>query len=87
MPVGSIQTIVVCSPSDVPQSPCPSGQAATIMQAYVIDPAQAASIDAQNADFDYSYAAGVWSMAFTFVVSLYLISKSAGLIINSIRNL
>lgn len=87
MPSGSIQTILVCAPSDVTQSPCPTGQGVTSAQVYVIDPAQAASIDAQNADFDYAYAAGVWSMAFTFVVALYLVSKSAGTIINAIRNL
>jgi len=41
--------------------------------------------DPTVAGFDYVYAAGIWSLAFTFVVSLYLVSKSAGAILNFIR--
>ena len=86
MAVGSIQTIVVCVPSDSPQSPCPSGQAATTIQGYVVDPANAASFEAQNEPFDYAAAAGIWGFAFTFVVGLYLISRSSGAILSAIRN-
>lgn len=35
--------------------------------------------------FDYVYASGLWSLAFTFVLGLYLISKKAGLILSLIR--
>lgn len=87
MAVGSIQTILVCGTAASSQAPCPEGMAVTMMQAYVIDSSQAASIEAQNAPFDYAYAAGIWSMAFTFVVALYLMSKSAGTILNAIRSL
>jgi len=55
--------------------------------AYLIDPAQAANINAQNAPFDYSVAATIWGFAFTFVVGLYLVSRSAGAIIGAIRSL
>jgi hypothetical protein len=57
------------------------------VEAYVLDASQGSSIEARNAEFDYGYAAGVWSMAFTFVVALYLISKSAGTVVQAIRNL
>lgn len=85
MAIGSIQTVVVCMPSDAPQLPCPSGQAMAVVQGYVFDPANAASIEAQNGDFDYAAAAGIWGMAFTFVVGLYLVSKAAGAVLNRIK--
>jgi hypothetical protein len=83
--VGTAQTLVACVPSQVEQAPCPSGMGLTTVQGYVIDPAQAASIDAQNAPFDYALAAGFWAMAFTFVVALHLVTKSAGVIVERIR--
>lgn len=87
MATGSNQTIVVCMPSAFAQAPCPAGMAVATVQGYVIDPSQAASIEAQNAPFDYALAAGFWSLGFTFVVGLYLVSKSAGTILNAIRNM
>jgi hypothetical protein len=84
--IGSVQTLVVCVPAQLEQSPCPSGMALALVQGYIIDPAQAASVDAQNESFNYSTAAGVWGMAFTFVVSLYLVSKSVGIILNRIKS-
>ena len=83
--VGTVQTLVVCVPSQVEQAPCPSGMGLTTVQGYIIDPAQASSIDAQNAPFDYAVAAGFWAMAFTFVVGLHLVTKSAGVIVERIR--
>ena len=86
MTIGSIQTVVVCVPSDSPQLPCPSGQAIATVQGYVIDPAKASNIEAQYADFDYGAAAAIWGMAFTFVVGLYLVSKAAGAVLNRIKS-
>ena len=85
MATGSVQTIVVCASSAFAQAPCPAGMAVTTIQGYIIDPSQASNIEAQNASFDYAYAAQVWAMAFTFVVGLYLVSKSAGVILNRIK--
>jgi hypothetical protein len=85
MSVGAVQTLVVCVPAQVEQAPCPSGMGLATVQGYIIDPAQAASVEAQNAPFDYSVAAGFWGMAFTFVVGLHLFSKSAGVIVERIR--
>lgn len=85
MAVGTVQTVVVCAPSAFGQAPCPSGMAVTTMQGYIIDPTQAPNIEAQNAPFDYVKAAGIWSLGFTFVVGLYLVSKSAGIILNRIK--
>lgn len=86
MATGSVQTIVVCAPSAFAQAPCPSGTAVSTIQGYIIDPAQASNIEAQNEPFDYALAAQIWGMAFTFVVGLYLVSKSAGIILNRIKS-
>lgn len=85
MSIGQIQTVVICAPASSSQAPCPTGMAVTTLQAYIIDPSQADSIEAQNAPFDYAYAAVVWTMAFTFVVGLFLLSKSAGTVLSMIR--
>lgn len=87
MPVGAVQTLVVCVPAQVEQAPCPagSGMGLATVQGYIIDPAQAASVDAQNAPFDYVLAGSYWAMAFTFVVGLHLVTKSAGVILQRIR--
>lgn len=85
MQVGAVQTVLVCVPSQFGQAPCPAGTAISAIQAYVTDPSQAQSIEAQNAPFDYSAAASLWTLGFTFVVGLFLVSKSAGTILNMIR--
>ena len=43
------------------------------------------SVSALAQPFDYAYASSIWTMAFTFVVGLYLIAKKAGLILDFIR--
>ena len=85
MAAGSVQTVLVCVPSQFPQAPCPTGTAVGSAKAYLIDESQASSIEAQSAPFDYAYASGLWGLGFTFVVGLFLVSKSAGTILNMIR--
>ena len=38
------------------------------------------------APFDYTMAAGFWSLAFTFILGLYLISKKVGFILQAVKN-
>lgn len=85
MATGTVQTLLVCAPSWSTQAPCPSGQAVTVIQAYVIDPSQASNIEAQNAPFDYGYASSVWALGFTSVLGLFLVARSAGTILDRIR--
>lgn len=87
MGTGQIQTVLICVPAELSQAPCPAGMGVSTTMAYVINPDRAASIEAQYAEFDYGHAAAIWTMAFTFVVGLYLVSKSAGTVMNAIRNL
>jgi hypothetical protein len=85
--IGSEQIVIVCAPAQVTQAPCRAGMAPATISGYVIDPTQALNLNAQNEAFDYGAAAGVWGVAFTFVVSLYLVGRSAGAILGAIRNL
>lgn len=84
--LGTEQMLIVCTSAPVAQSPCPAGMALMTMKGYVLDPAQAASIEAQSEPFDYAVASQIWGMAFTFVVALYLVSKSVGVILNRIKS-
>jgi hypothetical protein len=47
--------------------------------------APTACIPTPTVPFDYVYAAQIWTMAFTFVVGLYMVSKKAGLVLDFIR--
>ncbi len=85
MSTGSVQTILVCIASETPQAPCPSGMALATVQGYVLDVSQQASYEASMAPFDYVLAGGLWTFAFTFVVGLFLVSKSAGTVLSMIR--
>lgn len=95
MALGSVQTLVVCVPVQEPTGPeqqavCPvvNGQnfAPANVQAYVIEPSQAASLEAQYAPFDYGKAAEIYAFAFTSVVLLWFTAKGAGAIINMVKS-
>lgn len=86
MAMGTQQLVVVCGPSQASKAPCGTGMAPVTVSAYLIDPTQASNIEAQNQPFDYAAAAAVWGLAFTFVIGLYLVSKSAGVILAAIRS-
>lgn len=96
MPAGLVQTVVICSSASggVSSSGRPvtcgtdaNGNALYLstVQAYVIDPANAPYIDAVAQPFDYVQAAGFWGLAFTTIISLWLVSHGAGAIVNFIR--
>jgi hypothetical protein len=88
MVTGTIQSVLVCTPSVdnlQTQVPCPTGYSITVAQAYLLDPSQMANYETLLAPFDYSYASGVWGLAFTTVVALYVIARSAGLILEFIK--
>jgi len=90
---GSVQYIVECAvrvpATAVSLAPCTSvtgvGYAPKMVQAYVIDPASASYIDAVAAPYNYANGAALWGFAFTFVLTLYLVAHSAGLIMGFVR--
>lgn len=51
----------------------------------VLSQGEYAAIMPKVSDFDYAYAGQIWGLAFSFVLGLYLISKSAGLVLEFIR--
>jgi hypothetical protein len=93
MPSGSLQNVLVCVPAtsatQAESAICPSigGQVfqPAQVQAYLLDPSQQGSLEAVFEPFDYGYAAGVWSLAFTTVVGLYFVSHGIGLVLGMIR--
>lgn len=96
MSLGSVQNILVCTPasaSDVINSidsqVCPgsSGQSFKLhsVQAFVIDPAAQSFFEDAARPFNYEYAGAVWSLAFTMVIALYLVSAKVGAILGLLR--
>ncbi|MFZ6760833.1 hypothetical protein ACO0K9_26800 [Undibacterium sp. Ji50W] len=93
MTAGSVQAVVICKPSAaasaMQQAVCPNDGAQlyvpSIVQAYLLDPAQQNNIDAALGPFDYAYASGLWAMAFSMVVGLYFVSQGIGQVLGLIR--
>ncbi|WP_230947151.1 hypothetical protein [Burkholderia cepacia] len=93
--VGTVQNVLLCTPvasdqsSAVDQQVCPplGNQYFRIQtqQAYVIDPASSSYIDAIAQPIDYMAAAGFWGLAFTTIITLWLVSHGAGAIVNFLR--
>ncbi|MFZ6693662.1 hypothetical protein [Undibacterium sp. SXout20W] len=93
MAIGSIQTVVVCSASQIStisqQVICPNvgGQyfVPTTVQTYLLDPSQQLNFEGAIAPFDYAYASGIWTLAFSTVVGLWLLSHSIGIVLAHLR--
>ncbi|GAC1611296.1 MAG: hypothetical protein NVS3B3_22120 [Aquirhabdus sp.] len=90
---GSLQSVLVCTSSSTAtaaqQAICPKVGAQfyvpTKVQAYLLDPSQQNNIEAAVGPFDYVYAGGLWSLAFSTVVGLYFVSHGIGLALGMIR--
>jgi hypothetical protein len=96
MAAGQIQSVIVCSPvstadgtSAVDQALCPPSQGQSFraiqQQAYLIFPESAGYLDSIAEPFDYTQAAGYWGFAFTTVLALWLVARSAGAVISVVR--
>jgi len=96
MAAGALENILVCAPasssdqtSSLDQQVCPAvnGQnfRLEVQQAYVLSPDSAGYLDSIAQPFDYSAAAGFWGVAFTTIITLWLVSHSAGAIVNFLR--
>lgn len=96
MALGTVQNMLVCVPLPSGESPsttdmhvCPpvGAQAFKLqsMQAYVLEPSAHSLLEAVAKPFDYEYAGVVWSVAFTMVVGLYLVSAKVGAVLGLIR--
>lgn len=94
--IGSVQNILICAPlvagetaSAIDAAACPPTGAQEFklqsMQAYVVDPSARPLLEAVAKPFDYEYAGGVWSVAFTMVVGLYVVSSKVGAVLRLIR--
>lgn len=85
MAAGSLENVIVCRPSATPAAPCAAGEAPTVVQAYVIDPAGASFFDAAAQPYDPSTGVAFWSAAFVFIVGLYISTRVIGTLVNMVR--
>lgn len=87
MSVGSLQTIIVCGPSadGSTTTPCATGQAPQVTQAYVLAPDSASFIDQAAAPFDYAVAAVFWTSSFVLTIWLYVLPRGIGEIVRMVR--
>lgn len=96
MSAGAVAKVLICTPvpsadqtSSVDQQVCPSldGQNFHLQSqlAYVLAPESAGYIDSIAQPFDYAAAAGFWGLAFTTIISLWLVSHGAGALVNFLR--
>jgi len=96
MALGSVQNLLVCVPlasgesaGSIDMQVCPpvGAQAFRLqsMQVYVLEPTAQSLLEAVAKPFDYEYAGVLWSVAFTMVVGLYLVSAKVGAVLGLIR--
>ena len=91
MPAGASQYVIQGGPSGTSNATAPcekiggAGYKPVMVQAYVIDPASQPYIDGITEPFDYVAAGVIWTFFFSFVVSLWVVAKNAGVVINAVR--
>ena len=94
MPIGTLQRVLVCVPSSQMAGKPDYGNCGaiagvahryTVQQFYMVDPSNAQRLDDALQPFDYAYATSLWSLSFTFVLGLYLVSSKFGLVLSFIR--
>ena len=96
MAAGTVESVLVCVPiaggdqaSTVDQQVCPPVGSQYFhlqqQQAYVLSPGSAGYIDSIAQPLDYTAAAGFWGLAFTTIITLWLVSHGAGAIVNFVR--
>lgn len=83
----TVQTIVYCTASGNgrTQSPCPDGKVLATIDVVTVEPSYLASVTALNAPFDYGLASSIFAFSFSFVLGLYVVSKSYGVVLSAIK--
>lgn len=87
---GSVQTVVVCTVAE------PTGMSAsasticraqdlTTTRAYLLAPDSQHAVEASLEPFNYAKAAGFWTVAFSMVVGLYVVTKGIGAVLHMLR--
>ena len=93
MGIGSVANVLICQPrQDGGPAIAPCGQDTggisyqpQMLRGYVIDPANAGSLDAIAEPFDYAQAATLWSAGFSSVLLCWFVARGAGTILGLIR--
>lgn len=87
MSLGQVATILVCqnSSSGSPSTACPPGMSVVAVNAYVLDTTSQSYFDVQSGGFDYVQAAQFFGVSFISILGLWLVAKSVGMVIKTIR--
>jgi len=86
MPIGSLQTILVCQASATPALPCPAGSAPVSVSTYVLDATSQGYLDTLNTPYDYERGAALWAWGFIFIMTLAVISRGIGYVIQTLKS-
>ena len=84
--LGTSQITVTChATGTVTSDVCPAGTYLKVMDAYVIDTTSQEYIDSLATPYDYVKGAALWAWGFSFIITLALSARSAGIILEFIR--
>lgn len=92
MAAGQLLEILYCTETGLFSksiAPCVTrgdmGFAPKTMTAYVIGPETASAIESISAPIDYVGLGALWGFGFSLTLTLWMIAKCAGTVINSVR--
>lgn len=81
----SASSVLVCAPAASTVSPCPSGYAPAVVDAYLVPAANAELYEAAFQPFDPSAASPFWAVAFVLPLALYFGTRIYAYFISVIR--
>ncbi|WP_157314210.1 hypothetical protein [Chitinibacter sp. GC72] len=85
MALGQVVNVIVCMPGTPTRVPCPAGQTTKVVQAYVIDPANAAQFEAENEAFSTATAGQYFSFGLSTVLFVWLLGIGMGSIVSLVK--
>ncbi|QZA78490.1 hypothetical protein K4H28_03480 [Deefgea tanakiae] len=85
MALGQVVNVIVCMPGMPTRVPCPAGQTTKVVQAYVIDPANAAHFETANQAFSAATAGQYFSFGLCTVLAVWLLGIAMGSIVNLVK--
>lgn len=92
MPAGTLTNVIICAASGFPASPCPAGQAPTVVSAYLISPSSAIvfdtlvdSQDVLNLLLTGGFSPEAMELGFLGVMLMFATGLAVGIVANLVR--
>jgi len=89
---GSVQKVLVCQPGTAPfgtANPCPTVNGTAyrpaVVESYLFDTAGGSNLEASTAPFDVAQGGVLFGSMFTISLLLWILGKSVGLVLKSVR--